>query len=118
MINGVVSRRANDRWSAVGIHQLRNRWPSKVRQEVLKPPRSGWDNLWKQLLDAGLLGLPDSDQIKCSYSVLDGVGLVLETISKQKYRTYRYSNPQLAPCAEAKQVVKIEGILADEFTNK
>ena len=115
VINGFVIRRSTDDWSAIGIRQLHERWPSQVRQEVLGPPRSGWDSLWKQLSDAGVLVLPDSDQTGCRSDVLDGGGFVLETVAKRKYRTYRYGNPRLAACDEAQRVMQIERIVADEF---
>lgn len=114
-INGFVIRRSGDLWSAIGIRQVHDRWPSPVRQESLSPPKSGWGALWKSLVDAGVLTLPDGSETKCNSEVLDGGGFVVETVANQKYRTYRYGNPQLTDCDEAKRMVSIERIIADEF---
>lgn len=116
IINGFVIRRANDNWSAVGIRQQDNRWPSPVTQKSIGSPKSGWDAFWKRLTTAGILTLPDSDETTCSADVLDGGALVVETVAKQEYRTYRYSNPQFAKCDEAQRLLLIESIIADEFS--
>lgn len=114
-INGFVIRRSSNAWSASGIRQVNDRWPSPVKQELLGLPRSGWDTLWKRLTEAGMLILPDSDETKCAPGVLDGGGFVVEVIANQKYRTYRYGNPQFADCDEAKRIVYIEQIISEEF---
>jgi hypothetical protein len=116
IINGFVFRRSGDQWTAVGIKQMSEREGSMVTQESLRMPKSGWDVAWKRLVSAGILTLPDgSSQSGCHSGVLDGVGYVVETNVNEVYRTYRYGNPQFAECAEAKQVLSIEAIIADEF---
>lgn len=115
IINGIVIGRYRDSWSAFGLRQERNRWPSELKQEDLGVPRSGWNALWKQLTDSGVLVLPDSEKINCSGNALDGVIYVIEVRAEQKYRTYRYDNPQWADCDEAKRILAIEGLIADEF---
>jgi hypothetical protein len=85
-----------------------------IQQESLGPPKSGWEAAWKRLTDAKILTLPDGS-VNCKTEVLDGIGYVVETNVNRKYRTYRYGNPSLATCDEAKQIVRIEAILADEF---
>lgn len=116
LINGFVLRRLGNHWSGMIISQIDNRWPSQVKLSVLKRPKSGWDSLWKKLVDSGLLTLPDSNQTECHSEVLDGGAFVVETNVSGTYRTYRYSNPQLAACDEAKQVTSIESTIADEFS--
>lgn len=116
IINGVIISRSRTGWSAVGIRQVNNRWPSPVRQESLGTPKSGWDTVWKQLTSAGILTLPDGQETKCVARVLDGSGFVVEVIANQKYRTYMYGNPQFADCDEAKRMLVIESILASEFS--
>lgn len=114
-INGFVIRRSSNAWSARGIRQVNDRWPSLMKQELLGSPRSGWDTLWKRLTEAGMLILPDSDETKCAPGALDGGGFVVEVIANQKYRTYRYANPQFADCDEAKRILNIEKIITEEF---
>ncbi len=115
MIHGVVVRRSGDVWSAVGIRQVRQVWPSPLKQEDLGVPKSGWQEFWKRLTDAGILTMPDADEVKCSSGALDGVQLVVEVLTNHGYRTYHYNNPQLGACAEAKQMMIINGIMEDEL---
>jgi hypothetical protein len=115
-INGLVIRRSGDVWSARWISQTREGWPSRMRQEDLGVPKSGWNDFWMKLTDHGIFRLPDGDEINCSSGALDGIGLVVEVLTKQGYRTYRYDNPQLGACAEAKQLMIIHGIMTDEFS--
>jgi hypothetical protein len=113
IINGFVIRRWADQWSALGIRQSDEGQHYSVKQEVLRTPKSGWETAWQRLLTAGILTLPDGS--KCSTEALDGAGFVVETNVKGVYRTYRYSNPQFAKCEEARQVLLIEQIIAEEF---
>ncbi|HEX6042838.1 MAG TPA: hypothetical protein VFZ22_00010 [Pyrinomonadaceae bacterium] len=115
IINGFVIRRSGTRWSALGIRQVNDRWPSKVTIVDLGQPESGWESLWKRLIESQLLTLPDGDQTKCHSEILDGAGFVVETSVAGEYRTYRYANPQSAVCDEAKRVLSIESIIAAEF---
>jgi hypothetical protein len=115
-IGGFVIRRRSDKWSATELYQERRPWPSAVKLEDLGTPRSGWDALWKQLTAAGILVLPDSDETNCLSGGLDGLGYVFEVVAEQKYRTYRYHNPQFAECEEAKRVISIVDLIIDEFS--
>jgi len=47
--------------------------------------------------------------------VEDGKGYVVETNHDYVYRTYQYSNPDKEKLKEAKQMIKIGEIIADEF---
>lgn len=88
--------------------------PSLIRQENLGAPKSGWEAAWKRLTDAEILILPDGS-VNCKTEALDGISYVVETNVDRKYRTYRYGNPQLANCDEAKRMQLIETILSEEF---
>lgn len=66
-------------------------------------------------MDAGVLSLPDAGSIGCQVGGLDGISYVVETNMDKTYRTYMYDNPQFASCKEAKQIIEIVDILADEF---
>jgi hypothetical protein len=112
MISGVIIRRSSGKWSATFID--RRNGPSSTRQENLGTPKSGWEAAWKRLTDADILTLPDGS-MNCKTEALDGIGYVVETNVNRKYRTYRYGNPQLAKCDEAKRILLIENILGEEF---
>lgn len=87
-----------------------------VNYSRLGPPKSGWHVLWNDLVEAGILTIPDNSQARCPIEALDGVSYIVETNVSRKYRTYAYSNPQLMQCPEAKQIVKVEQILGNEFS--
>ena len=40
---------------------------------------------------------------------------VVEINTQATYRTYLYDNPSYAKCAEAKRMIKIGNIIAEEF---
>jgi hypothetical protein len=43
------------------------------------------------------------------------MAFVVETNANNTYRTYKYGNPMLAQCNEAKQMMEIGGTLYEEF---
>jgi hypothetical protein len=114
-INGFAIRRSNNNWQAVGIRQKNQRWPSDMEQNDLGVPKSGWDALWKKLLDSDILVLRDEAEGNCRYLTLDGAADVIETNVSRTYRTYRWSNPTISNCAGAKRVAAIEQIIGEEF---
>ena len=116
IISGVVIRRNGQDWSASWIQQMQDHQPSSVRQVKLNPPKSGWEALWNSLLGAGILTVKDSSQADCPAEALDGIGYIVETNVDRKYRTYWYGNPQLMRCSEAKQMLRLEEIIAQEFS--
>lgn len=116
IISGLIIRRKDEKWSATYLRQRYDSQPSSVQAESLEEPKSGWEAAWRRLTNAGILTLPDGSTTKCKSEVLDGISYVVETNLNRKYRTFRYGNPQLADCDEAKQIMSIEEILADEFS--
>jgi len=86
-----------------------------VEQNDLGVPKSGWDALWKKLLDSDLLVLRDESEGNCHYYILDGGADVIETNVSGTYRTFSWSNPTLSNCGGAKRVAAIEGIIGEEF---
>ena len=118
VINGFIIRRHGDQWSAMGIRQRVEGRCSTVTQETFGAPKSGWEAAWKRLINAGLLTLPDGSQAECKTQVLDGGAFVVETNVNAVYRTYKYINPQVAKCDEAKRIVLIDGIIAEEFNTQ
>lgn len=115
VISGLIIKRSGEKWSATYLRQIYDHQPSSIKQEDVGAPKSGWQAAWGRLLNAGILTLPDSSKAKCKAIVLDGIGYVVETNVDQAYRTYRYGNPQFAECDEAKRIISIEEIIADEF---
>jgi hypothetical protein len=86
----------------------------KYRKE-LQAPKSGWTNAWQRLIDAEILTLPDASSIRCEVGITDGKSYVVEVNKDRTYRTYMYDNPNHAKCAEAKQMIKLGEVIAEEF---
>jgi hypothetical protein len=116
IISGVVIRRTGQQWSANWIYQMKDHLPSSAKIATLNPPKSGWEVFWKNLVETGILTLPDQPRPQCPTEALDGVGYITETNVAHKYRTYRYGNPHLMKCSEAKQMLQIEEIIREEFS--
>lgn len=114
VIAGVIIRRSAGNWSATYLRQREDHQPSSVKLESLGTPKSGWEVAWERLRNVGILTLPDGST-SCSSGALDGIGYVVETNIDRKYRTYRYGNPQLADCEDAKRILSIEKIVFEEF---
>jgi len=115
-LDGVILRRSGDQWSAVLVQDVNEHLKSEIQQRKLPAPKSGWEDTWEKLVKAGLLTLPDASSIsQCQSGTLDGSGFVIEINKNKTYRTYRYGNPQLAECSEAKQIVLISKIIINEF---
>ncbi|HEX6717736.1 MAG TPA: hypothetical protein VF088_11535 [Pyrinomonadaceae bacterium] len=115
VIQGVIIRRSGEKWSASYLRQKSDHEVS-LEQENLEAPKSGWNDAWNKLTSAGILVLPDGSAANCKSEVLDGIGYVVETNLNRKYRTYRYGNPQFSGCDEARRILAIESILAEEFS--
>jgi len=114
-LQGITLRRVSGHWSAIHVRADEEHESGRVERKELSPPESGWEACWQRLLGAGVLTLPDASEADCGEGGLDGVSFVVETNADRTYRTFKYSNPTIAECDEAKQMVKITGIIGEEF---
>ena len=114
-LTGFDLKRTAGHWQATYIQGIHSRLPRSEYEIPLRPPKSGWEGLWHQLKDKGLLSLPDASKIGCEVGGLDGISYVVENSIDNTYRTYMYDNPQFATCKEAKQMIEIVTLFADEF---
>ena len=114
-LEGLSLRHVAGQWSAVHVKADNYYEPGKASREELLPPKSGWDACWQRLVEAGILTLPDSSEVNCGEVVLDGIAFVVETNTNRTYRTYKYGNPTLAKCNEARQMIEITEIIDEEF---
>jgi hypothetical protein len=110
-LKGFVLKRTAGEWTAFDIS-----WEAP-RNLINKTYASkfDWEEAWKKLTDAGVLTLPDAEEIKCSGNAVDGTSYVVEYNFENSYRTYMYDNPDYAKCAEAKQMLEINKIIDKEF---
>ena len=113
-LEGFVIKRVAAQWEGTFLESINLTTKPPYRKQ-LSPPKSGWEQFWSQLLDAGLLSLPDSSQLKDEVEVFDGTSYVVEVKKDGVYRTYAYMNPDYQKWAEAKQMLRIADILYTEL---
>ncbi len=114
-LEGFVLRRHNGEWSAIHLDGIHSGLPKREYQKQLSAPKSGWDNVWRKLLEMGVTTLPDAAEIGCSTGALDGMSYVVEFNYELTYRAYLYDNPSYARCEQAKRMIRIGNFIADEF---
>jgi hypothetical protein len=80
-------------------------------------PKSGWDNLFKSLVDLKLLTLSDMYELPNYTMGDDGIDYVFEIATKDKYRMYHYWTPSSYSDKywQAKNVTQIAEVLQREF---
>jgi hypothetical protein len=113
-LEGFIFKRTNGRWEGTFLESI-NLTTKPPYRKGLSLPKSGWEQFWRRLVDAGLLTLPDSSQLKDEVRVADGTSYVAEMKKNGTYRTYAYMNPDYQKWEEAKQMLKIADILYTEF---
>jgi hypothetical protein len=129
-INGedcLILRYFSGQWSALHLHGMGDGMgeapPFPNTLAPLPPPKSGWNKTWQKLVDAGILRLPDAEELKCNPRVLDGISYVVEINMNMIYRSYAYENPWFdipqppfyKRCNEAEQMILIGRIIGEEF---
>ncbi len=106
-------RRDGSKWKGQHLTDIIQKTNSVQLRSVT--PKSGWDELWKKLVQLDLLTLPDSSTLRGEETVLDGVSYVVEINREGRYRTYQYGNPEYQKWPEAKKIIKIVEMLYDEL---
>jgi hypothetical protein len=114
-VDGLIIRRSAQQWSAIHLHGMAEAPPLPNIKEVLPKPKSGWEGAWQRLTNAGILTLPDASEVDCNTFIQDGKGYVVEINMNRIYRTYMYDNPDHARCENARKMIQIGEILAEEF---
>lgn len=103
---GLIMKRIDGQWFA----KLTASSSQKIGQ-----PKSGWEPCWIRLTNAGLLKLPDATQLGKEPVDPDVLSYVVELNVGGEYRTYHYTYPEASEHEEAKQMIQIGEIIADEF---
>ncbi len=86
--------------------------PEEVWVGDLPLPKSGWDAVWEELIDQGILKLPTPDDSICERSGIDGSGSIVEINQGQTYRTYMYRDND---CVLNRSMRKIAERIGEEF---
>lgn len=115
-LEGLVIKRASGQWSAVYLRSIYDGSPRSEYQRTLSVPKTGWQDFWKQIVNEGILKLPDATTIRCRNPLIkDGTSYVVEINMDNTYRTYLYDNPNFSKCDEATRMIKIADVIAEEF---
>jgi hypothetical protein len=112
-LEGFIASREDGRWEGTFFESIIPTNKPPYRRELF--PKSDWERIWGKLVDAGLLTLPDSSQLKDRVRVKDGTSYVVEVKQGNVYRTYAYMNPAHQKWKEAKQMLRIADLLYKEF---
>jgi hypothetical protein len=115
-LEGITFNKINNEWSAFHIRANHYIEPTNAKVTKLNTPKSGWETFWNKITGLGILTFPDSFEINCNNTGIDGMSYVIEYQHNKVYRTYMYSM-NFSNCDEAKQVEKIGEIVAEEFDN-
>lgn len=105
-LRGVVIKRRAGQWEAHHIRQMSGGDTEAPITAYPEPPL-GWENFWGQLVENGILSLPDSYSIGCVAGMTDSICYVVEINSDHVYRTYMYADSDASECAEAKKMLQL-----------
>ena len=115
LLEGFVLRRYAGQWAAIHPGGYCKRRPRSKHRINLEAPKSGWEDCWKKLGDAGLLTLLDASQLGEEPIDPDVLSYVVECNIGGDYRTYHYTNPGRNNREEARRMVRIGEIISEEF---
>lgn len=75
-------------------------------------PKSGWENLWEELLSNGVLEIPDGRRMTNS---IDGNQYIVEVNYQNKLKRYQFENPDQLKTKDAEQLRNIGNSISREF---
>jgi len=121
--NMVILSRTNRKWSGklitmnyeYNVTQQEHRMASKTSRQIV--PKSGWNYLFKQLLELKIMTIDDMEDLPDYRVGDDGVDYIFEIASKDKYRMFHYWSPALYTDKywQAKNIVSVVKLLQNEF---
>jgi hypothetical protein len=112
-LEAVILSRTGNQWSVQHLKTDNYYDFERVELKQLKPPKSGWEFFWKQIIDNGILTLRDPSETNCEDSGLDGMSYVVEINQNKIYRTYQMRSG--GKCNGIQQMEKIGEIIGLEF---
>ena len=115
LIEGLVIKRVEGKWSALHLAGVSSTPPKHNRQTITGVPKSGWEICWQRLTNAGMLSLPDATRLGKEPVDPDVLSYVVELNIGGDYRTYHYTYPEANEHNEAKRMIEIGDIISEEF---
>jgi hypothetical protein len=112
-LEGFVIKRTNNQWAAFHLkaHHYSPDSTKQVARGPLSAPKSGWEQCWERLTNSGVLTLPSGTEPPDP----DAEGFYVETMAGGSYRNYLYNSPEYSDSPNAKRMLAIGDIIADEF---
>src|SRR5205823_5300489 len=112
-LEGFVIKRNNNQWSAFHLKadHYSTVYTKRVARIQLAAPKSGWEQCWVRLVNAGVLSLPSGTEGPDP----DVEAFYVETMDSGTYRNYEYITPQYSDTSNAKRMLAIGDIISDEF---
>jgi hypothetical protein len=109
-----ILRRTNGNWSGkVFRNTVKGNSPAEKQIKTnLDVPKSGWDNVWQNLLDAELITFLDSVNGEFE-SATDALTLIIESKVNEIFKAYVYAGN--GKVREVRHTAKILNIIAEEF---
>ena len=105
----LVLRKIDNDWSAMLLGDGYRR--SCLYQKSVQP-KSGWENLWKELLSNGLLEIADGRRLTNS---IDGNQYIVEINYQNKLKRYQFENPDELKTKDSEQLRNIGNLISREF---
>ena len=112
---GLILKRSDGNWTAIHLASVSKKTHQSGSERTMKEPKSGWQSCWNRLANVGLLMLPDATQLGKEPRDPDVLSYVVELNVGGEYRTYHYTYPEANEHSEAKQMIEIGDIVAEEF---
>jgi hypothetical protein len=112
-LEGIILKQTDGIWTAFHITTNDYVEADKAKIKRLSRPKSGWESLWKQINDKGILMLRDPSEIECEDSGFDGMSYVVEINQNKIYRTYQMRSG--GKCEGVQQMEQIGEIIGLEF---
>jgi len=114
---GYILRRTTGKWSGI----LLGYRDDELKAREIREPSEGWNKSWAKLESHYILSLSDAESINCNVIAFDGDRHQIEIRQDDSYRTYGYSNPEMADenrCKEAKEILAIYDVLKSDFQSQ
>ena len=113
LLEGFAIKRTANQWDAFHLKAdgANPSYIAKVARIKLPAPKSGWENCWQRLADAGILDLPSGTQGPDP----DAEAFYVETMAHGSYRNYQYISPDYSDTLNAKRMLAIGDIISEEF---
>jgi hypothetical protein len=113
LLEGFAIKRINNQWNAFHLkaNEANPRYITKVARIQLPAPKSGWENCWQRLADAGILTLPSGTHGPDP----DAEGFYVETRTDGSYRNFYYTSPEYSESLNARRMLAIGDIISEEF---